>query len=154
MLGAARSGDIIPWDYDVDLGVWEEDVAKCPLLHSASQKGKVQTSKGFVWEKANEGDFYRVQYSNVNHLHVDIFPFYDNGAGIMTKRTWMKTHVQDTEFPTHFVQSLAKIKFAGAEAMAPKQYREFLELKFGKGVIESPVVPAPPPAVMLAPSAY
>ncbi len=39
---------------------------------------------GFVWERAPEGDFYRVQYSAVNHLHVDIFPFYEKD-GVMTK---------------------------------------------------------------------
>jgi hypothetical protein len=26
LLGAARHNDIIPWDYDVDLGIYEEDI--------------------------------------------------------------------------------------------------------------------------------
>jgi hypothetical protein len=39
---------------------------------------------GFIWEKATEGDFYRVQYSASNHVHVDIFPFYELD-GVMTK---------------------------------------------------------------------
>ena len=124
-------------------GIWEEDIPKCQLLSLASSKGRVKAAEGFVWEKANEGDFYRVQYSNYNHLHVDIFPFVDQ-AGVMTKRTWMKTHRQDMEFPTHFVQNLAPMEFAGVSAMAPVEYRKFLELKFGAGVIEHPIVPTPP----------
>ena len=52
---------------------------------------------------------------------------------------------QDTEFPTHYVQNLARIPFAGVSAMAPAEFRKFLELKFGVGVIENPIVPAPPP---------
>lgn len=144
LLGAARNGDIIPWDYDVDLGIFQDDIHKCELLSLASSKGRLKVEEGFVWEKATEGEFYRVQYSNTNHLHVDIFPFFDNN-GVMTKNTWMKTHKQDAEFPTHFVQNLAPIPFAGVQAMAPVEYRKFLELKFGEGVIETPIVPAPPP---------
>ena len=37
-----------------------------------------------MWEKAREGDFFRVQFSATNHLHVDIFPFYE-ANGVMTK---------------------------------------------------------------------
>ena len=47
------------------------------------KKGKYE-EEGFIWEKALEGDFYRVQYSRNNHLHVDIFPFYQDGD-TMTK---------------------------------------------------------------------
>lgn len=33
--------------------------------------------------------------------------------------------------------------FAGTKASVPNNYREFLELKFGKGVIENPQFPNP-----------
>jgi hypothetical protein len=33
--------------------------------------------------------------------------------------------------------------FAGIKASVPNNYREFLELKFGKGVIENPQFPNP-----------
>jgi hypothetical protein len=82
LLGAARHGDIIPWDYDVDIGIWEEDIPKCAQLAHAMSNGHAGTHQGFVWEKAREGDFFRVQYSAVNHLHVDIFPFF-NRDGVM-----------------------------------------------------------------------
>ena len=45
----------------------------------------VADDKGFIWEKAVEGDFYRVQYSAKNRVHVDIFPFYEDENGYMTK---------------------------------------------------------------------
>ena len=46
----------------------------------------------FVWERATEGDFFRVQYSQTNHVHVDIFPF-RNENGIMTKVRLIFQHV-------------------------------------------------------------
>lgn len=141
LLGAARYKDIIPWDYDIDIGIYREDMIKCPVFLKIEKEPFVN-EEGFSWEKAHEdeGDFYRVQYSETNHLHVDIFPFYSK-KGIMTKKTWIKTHKQDTEFPEHFLRPLTWIDFAGLKASAPNNVRKFLEYKFGKGVIESPKYP-------------
>ncbi|KAK7116016.1 ribitol 5-phosphate transferase FKRP-like [Littorina saxatilis] len=134
LLGAARNEDIILWDYDVDVGIYREDIEKSPHLKDA-KVGSYVDEEGFVWEKATEGEFFRVQYSEDNHLHVDLHPFYSKD-GTMTKDTWFKTHRQDTEFPERFLKPLTKISFVGIMASAPNNVREFLEFKFGKGVIE------------------
>jgi len=140
LLGAVRSHDIIPWDYDVDLGLFRDDIAKSPLLREAQQKGRVVTDDGYVWEKAQEGDFFRVQYSQSNHMHVDLFPFYERG-GIMTKDTWFESHKQDTEFPASYLNPLETMEFIGVMASVPNNHRQFLELKFGAGCIEHPQLP-------------
>lgn len=141
LLGAARNHDIIPWDYDVDVGVYRDDVQSCEWLRN-SQKGSVIDANGFVWEKATEGDFFRVQYSQANRVHVDIFPFYSRD-GVMTKDTWFESHPQDREFPERFLKPLTTILFAGVYASAPNNVTEFLELKFGKGVVGKPQYPNP-----------
>ncbi|GFS25333.1 fukutin-related protein-like [Elysia marginata] len=141
LLGAARLGDIIPWDYDVDIGIYKEDITKCQLLQHASEGPEaVIDDQEFVWERANEGDFLRVQYSETNHLHVDIYPFYPKD-GVMTKDTWFATHRQDVEFSESFLKPLAKINFTGRMVSAPNNVKKFLEYKFGKGVIENPRYP-------------
>lgn len=142
LLGAVRNHDIIPWDYDVDVGIYRDDIEKCEWLRNA-KKQSIVDSDGFVWERAPEGDFLRVQYSQMNHMHVDIFPFYLKADGLMTKDTWFETHKQDCEFPERYLKPLAKILFAGVYASAPNNATQFLELKFGKGVIENPQYPNP-----------
>ncbi|KAM6111606.1 ribitol 5-phosphate transferase FKRP [Phoenicopterus ruber ruber] len=141
LLGAARLGDIIPWDYDVDLGIYREDVGKCRWLAAAAAGEAVEDAEGFLWEKAAEGDFYRVHYSRSNRLHVDLWPFYPRG-GVMTKDTWLG-HPQDVEFPESFLRPRVPVPFAGFTAMAPNHARAFLELKFGPGAIENPEYPNP-----------
>ncbi|RWS15345.1 26S proteasome non-ATPase regulatory subunit 2-like protein, partial [Dinothrombium tinctorium] len=141
LLGASRNGDIIPWDYDVDIGIYKEDIEKCSLLREA-MKHHVKDQQGFIWEKAVEGDFFRVQFSETNRLHVDIFPFYSKN-GMMTKDTWFDNHPQDKEFPEHYLKPLKRIKFVGWNAFIPNNHIEFLEMKFGKGVITNFQYPVP-----------
>lgn len=43
LLGAMRHSDIIPWDYDVDIGIYEDDIARSKWLMRASTKSVVHT---------------------------------------------------------------------------------------------------------------
>ncbi|NWX36002.1 FKRP protein, partial [Notiomystis cincta] len=143
LLGAVRHGDIIPWDYDADLGFYREDVPKCRWLAAVASGGRpVEDPQGFLWEKAAEGEFYRVHFSRINRLHVDLWPFYVRRGGVMTKDTWLG-HRQDVEFPERFLVPLGALEFAGVVAKAPNDPRAFLELKFGPGAIENPEYPNP-----------
>lgn len=139
LLGAARNGQIIPWDYDIDVGVYREDIQKCPYFPT---NGSIVDEKGFLWERASEGDFYRVHFSASNRLHVDVFPF-ESRNGTMTKHFWYASHPQDCEFPESFLRPLTRIRFVEWNAFAPNSVTQFLEYKFGKNVIERAEYPNP-----------
>ncbi|OWA51358.1 Fukutin-related protein [Hypsibius exemplaris] len=141
LLGAARNGQLIPWDYDIDLGMFLNETKKIQYLEAA-REGPVADPDGFTWELAQpgEGQFYRVHYSRTNRLHVDIFPFYANNS-VMTKDFWFRSHPQDREFPEDFLTPMESAGFLGLTVAVPNRRREFLELKFGKGCIENPKYP-------------
>lgn len=148
LLGAARNGQIINWDYDLDVGIYREDASKLPILNRllGSQPGtQMKDGQGFIWEKALEGDFVKVHYSHQNRMHIDIFPFVSVN-GTMTKDTWFEDHPQDMPFAEHYLTPLTKINFIGIEANAPNNVRHFLELKFGPGVIENAKYPRDMPS--------
>jgi fukutin-related protein len=143
LLGAARSGDIIPWDYDMDIGIHRDDLELVPPLLEAWQRGAGHHVEldGFVIERAREGEFLRVQYSSTNHLHVDLWPFWETAEGMMTKGSWMASHRQDVRFNASYLKPLERTAFLGMSVRVPNRMREFLELKFGRGCIENPRYP-------------
>lgn len=140
LLGAMRSGDILPWDHDVDIGFNRDDIGHCVWLEKARIK-PVMDKKGFIWEKATEGNFFRVLYSKNNRIYVNLFPFY-NRNGTMTKDSWFTSH-RNMEFPELYLHPMSSIEFIGRHVPSPNNIRDFLELKFGKGAIENPQYPDP-----------
>jgi len=68
LLGAVRQQDLIPWDEDIDIGVWEKDVPKILKLE------KVILSGGFriLVNRFDDGRVCSITifYSHVNSLHL------------------------------------------------------------------------------------
>ncbi|KPM03244.1 fukutin-related protein-like protein [Sarcoptes scabiei] len=143
LLGAARNHQIIDWDYDIDIGIYQDDMYKMSIMKRLFQERhgyRIKDGQGFVWEKALEGDFIKIHYSMENRIHVDIFPFVSVN-GTMTKDSWFDNHPQDRPFPEHFLKPLERIEFIGMNVSVPNNVRQFLELKFGPGCIEQPKYP-------------
>ncbi|KYM96978.1 Fukutin-related protein [Cyphomyrmex costatus] len=136
LLGAMRHGDILPWDHEVQIGLNRDDLTRSPWLIRAKSKPVVDDD-GFIWEKATEGEFFKVQYSKINRLHVNLLPFYTRN-GSMTKDAWF---LKNQDFPEHFLHPMSSIEFAGRQVPCPNNIRDFLELKYFKGVIENPELP-------------
>nr|CAH7742259.1 unnamed protein product [Callosobruchus chinensis] len=140
LLGAMRSGDILPWDHDVDVGFVREDLARCHWLKKAKDRSVVD-NKGFLWEKATGGNYYHVHFSKINKIHVNLFPFYSKN-GTMVRDSWFTTH-KNMEFPDNFLHPMSSIDFVGRSVPSPNNIRDFLEIKFGRGAIENPEYPDP-----------
>ncbi|KAJ8933165.1 hypothetical protein NQ314_014172 [Rhamnusium bicolor] len=126
--------------YWLEAGSLLEDLSRCAWLKKAKDKPVVDP-KGFLWEKATEGNFYHVHYSKSNKIHVNLFPFYSKN-GTVTKDSWFTNH-KNMEFPDNFLHPMSSIDFIGRSVPSPNNIRDFLELKFGKGSIENPEYPDP-----------
>lgn len=109
--GVVRLGDIILWDISVDIGIYMEDILKCQELVKIGNYEFID-EKGFLWEKVEEGEFYRVFYSVINRNYIQIFLFYFKN-GIMIKDFWFKSYRQDVEFFEYFFKLLFIIVFIG-----------------------------------------
>lgn len=136
LLGAMSFGDILPWDHEVVLGINKDDLNRSPWIVKAKDKAVVD-NRGFVWEKATEGEFFKIQFSKINKLHVNLLPFRAKN-GTMTRDSWL---FRNKDFPEQFLHPMSSIDFAGRKVSCPNNIRDFLEIKYYKGVIENLRVP-------------
>lgn len=139
LLGAMRAGDVLLWDHDVDVGFYGDDVEKSVWLAKALKKPIID-SKGFVWEKALEGNFFRVYYSRINRIYVNVLPFRLRN-GTMMRDGWFSNRVGNAEFSDRFLHPMSSIEFLGRHVPCPNNVGDFLELKYGRGAVERPKYP-------------
>ena len=143
LLGAARNGEIIPWDKDADVGILKNEEKKLLSLESKINKD------GFYFVKKPKQGFYRINYSKTNFNFVDIFTwnlFTNNNSNLSPQTT--NTHIQknmkfgfvhgndinstNKSFPYYFIENTVPLKFYDKFAQVPQDYEKFLELRFGK----------------------
>lgn len=53
LLGALRYQDLISWDYDVDIGVYRDDLKKLFVFEDCERE-PIKDERGFVWVSVRE----------------------------------------------------------------------------------------------------
>lgn len=123
LLGCIRNNSFIPWDTDIDISIITDDLDSIMDIISKNKKGY-----HLVRDLSN---LYRLNYSKINLLHVDISIRKRDSNGIYydkyTKEYW-GIHKDDL-FP------LRKTTFENIEVLVPNQFKKYLENGYGKNCI-------------------
>lgn len=109
LLGAVRDGKIIPWDWDIDIGVMKDEM-------EADQVQKLLKGKGFYSDYKGACKYWIYQGDNITHLDVYMH--------LLRKEDDMviRCEIQDIsryQFPAKWIMPTSTIEFEGRMVQAP-----------------------------------
>ena len=138
LLGILRDGDLIPWDYDADLGIpadSADEIMKLRLdflpnylikrrkINSLWLPGDVRAIKVKTpWEKIRQINF-----------HVDLFCVYP----VKDKYRWIDSNVLK-HVDRKYYDTLSTIKWEGRTINIPNHTEEYLSIRYGNWQIQEP----------------
>jgi hypothetical protein len=126
LLGAVRNGELVPWDNDADIGIFEEDFEAVRALTPEI------TAAGYhvIGEM-------RILYGPYNWNHVDIWRWWERDgllethAAFDTRWIWPGA-VDRIRFPRSYVEEFEEVRLYGKAFPAPSPVHEFLrEHRYG-----------------------
>lgn len=129
LLGCVRDNKIIPYDTDIDISMFFDDHDKLEQMRPFFK------THGYVLKKERDsGVFYRLFYSDINLLHIDIHLRKIDENGIVYSHYSIKNWGINKKdlLPMYYMM------FEGQLMPIPRQFRKYLEHGYGIGCIETP----------------
>lgn len=122
---AIETNNLSPNAYEIDISFNVFDLERSSLLKKSQVRPLVDVS-GFYWIKATDGHYFRVQYSKVNQIGVNLLPFDLSGDRVVPSSFY---GWKSKEFSSEFLHPMSTVVFLGKGIMCPNNVKEFLALK-------------------------
>lgn len=138
LLGFVRDGEIIPWDKDVDIGVFEEYESLFEkVIEVAKQEGWIVDDWGFgrmFGRKGRLTAFYNPKFTDgINLNYLDVFIFYK-----YKDIFWHGCLGEDNRynllavFPKEYLNTLSTIKIKNVAFDVPNSPKEYVKYQYGE----------------------
>lgn len=124
---AIEIGDLSSDSFEIDISFNVNDYNRSTgLRRSFDSRPYQDTTYGYYWIKATDGQYVKVQFSKINEIHVNLLPF-ELKNNKMTPKGFFgpKAH----EFSVEFLHPTSILYFLGRSIFAPNNAKSFLEKK-------------------------
>lgn len=122
---AIETNELSPDAYDIDISFNINDLDRSNALHRSQNKPYVD-GEGFYWMKATDGNYFRVHFSKINQIGVNLLPYVINGNNVepMGFFGW-----KAKTFSSAFLHPMSTVRLFDKNIMCPNNVRQYLEYK-------------------------
>ncbi|XP_075169320.1 ribitol 5-phosphate transferase FKRP [Haematobia irritans] len=122
---AIDSNHLSPDAYDIDISFNVNDLERSNSLKKSQNKPYVD-NEGFYWIKATDGHYFKVQFSKINQIGVNLLPFEITGNVVKPNGFfgW-----KAKQFSADFLHPMSTVLFLGKNIMCPNNVRDYLDFK-------------------------
>jgi hypothetical protein len=123
LLGALRDGKMIPWDFDIDIGIFHDDTAKLLAIDVPYHKFEVDRNHKFA---------RKIRFFTEEHgfdFHIDLDPWYVEQG--IAKACFQP----ECEHPLEELE-LSEIEFEGKMYPCPLDPVKAVEREYGQGCVD------------------
>ncbi|XP_011205600.2 ribitol 5-phosphate transferase FKRP [Bactrocera dorsalis] len=122
---AIETNHLHPDAYEIDISFNVNDLERSNAMKKSQNKPYVD-NEGFYWIKATDGHYFKVQFSKINQIGVNLLPFEINGNEVRPSGFfgW-----KAKEFSADYLHPMSTVLFLGKSVMCPNNVREFLDFK-------------------------
>ncbi|CAD7015386.1 unnamed protein product [Ceratitis capitata] len=122
---AIETNRLHPDAYEIDISFNVNDLERSNAMKKSQNKPYVD-NEGFYWIKATDGHYFKVQFSKINQIGVNLLPFEINGNEVRPSGFfgW-----KAKEFSADYLHPMSTVLFLGKNVMCPNNVREFLDFK-------------------------
>ncbi|ALC41272.1 CG15651 [Drosophila busckii] len=122
---AVETNQLSPDAYDIDISFNVHDLERSNAMKKSQSKPHVD-NEGFYWLKATDGHYFRVQFSKVNQVGVNLLPYEISGNEVRASGFfgW-----KASTFSADYLHPMSTVLFLGKSIMCPNNVLEYLEAK-------------------------
>ncbi|XP_055920755.1 ribitol 5-phosphate transferase FKRP [Eupeodes corollae] len=122
---AIETNNLSPDAYDIDISFNVFDLERSNSLKKSQTKPFID-NEGFYWMKATDGHYFRVQFSKINQIGLNLLPFEISG-NIVKPNAFFGWKAK--EFSGDYLHPMSTVLFLGKNIQCPNNVREYLEFK-------------------------
>ena len=123
LLGAIREHDLIKWDWDIEISVFESDFySKIDLVANELKKNNFKVEQVSKKEKESNIDF-----TGIYPKEVTGYTIFSWNYSKLNNYYWRKAFI----VPSKFLNEFEKINFLGRQFNCPHKPEEYLEYAYG-----------------------
>lgn len=123
--GAIDTNGLSADAFEIDIGFNAFDLERSAFLKKCQTRPLID-AVGFYWIKATDGHYFRVQFSKINQIGVNLLPYDIEGDRVIPSGFY---GWKAKEFSSEYLHPMSTVVFLGKNVMCPNNVKEFLDLK-------------------------